>query len=178
MSAANPLTLTTRGKKYGPLAHRPSNKIVSSVELTSIAGLFGNEDSYILGSGSTGGTNNGDLAVTYDPSGMFNVNTASWTIPKTGVYQFSLSFLIAVAVPTNYDRLNVTVMFSVEKNDVRVTDFAYFCDYPGLASTVTDVVHFEAGDVVKIRVGNNFVSGSIYPASGSGRFTHASLVEI
>ena len=70
------------------------------------------------------------------------------------------------------------MMFSAEKNGVRVTDFPNWCARPGVSSSATDVIHFEVGDVVKIRVGNNFVEGSILASNPAGRFTHASLVEI
>ena len=154
------------------------DKVVSSIELTSNAGLFEDTNDYVLGSGTAGGTQNGLWSIIDDSLSIFNVSSASWTIPKSGMYQINLFFLIAVHSISNYDPLSLSVNFSVERNGVAVTTFAFFCNYPGNSSSAMDVLRLEAGDTVRIKVSNNFVSGAIIATNPSGKFTFASLVEI
>ena len=163
---------------YSSKINQNVNKIVSSIELTTNAGLFEDTDNYILGSGPSNGRQNGIWTSIHDPLNIFNVSSASWTIPRTGMYQINLFFLIAIAIISNYDPLQLSVKFSVIKNGLAVTDFAFFCNYPGNSSSAMDVLKLEAGDTVSIRVSNSFVNGTIIATNPSGKFTFASLVEI
>ena len=163
---------------YSSKINQNVNKVVSSIELTTNAGLFEDTDNYILGSGTSGGTQNGIWTAIHDPLSIFNNSSASWTIPRTGMYQINLFFLIAIATISNYDPLQLSIKFSVEKNGVAVTDFAFFCNYPGNSSSAMDVLRLEAGDTISRRVGNSFVNGTIIATNPSGKFTFASLVEI